>query len=144
MDNKLTLESASRIADGVLKAARAANYAPLAVAVLDAGGHVIVLKREDGAGFLRPDIARAKAWGALGLGLGTRAMEEVAQRVPQLAQALTVISEGRIFPAPGGLLIRDDAGRILGAVGVSGDTSDNDEAAAIQGLKAAGFSADVQ
>ena len=138
----LTLDVASRIVDAALAAAHAQSLQPLAVVVLDAGGHDVVLKREDGCGILRVDIARGKAWGALGMGLGSRALGRRAEQNPRFFAALAATSGGRVIPNPGGVLIRDDDGRVVGAVGISGDTSDRDETCAVAGIQAAGFAAD--
>ena len=138
----LTLDVASRIVDAALAAAHAQSLQPLAVVVLDAGGHDVVLKREDGCGILRVDIARGKAWGALGMGLGSRDLGRRAEQNPRFFAALAATSGGRVIPNPGGVLIRDDDGRVVGAVGISGDTSDRDEACAVTGVQAAGFAAD--
>lgn len=138
----LTLDVASRIVDAALAAAHAQSLQPLAVVVLDAGGHDVVLKREDGCGILRVDIARGKAWGALGMGLGSRDLGRRAEQNPRFFAALAATSGGRVIPNPGGVLIRDDDGRVVGAVGISGDTSDRDEACAVAGIQAAGFAAD--
>jgi uncharacterized protein GlcG (DUF336 family) len=138
----ITLGQASTIVQAALARARETGCAPLAVAVLDAGGHLTAFAREDGAGILRPQIAFGKAWGALGMGMGTRAFaRRVAEQPGQQAffGALYAASEGRVFPAPGGVLIRDGAGALLGAVGISGDVSDKDEACALAGIAAAGL-----
>ena len=118
------------------------NLAPLTVAVLDAGGHLVAFKREDKSGILRHDIAHGKAWGALGMGFGSRTLSERAANTPQFFSALYAASGGRMVPAPGGVLIRDAGGDVIGAVGISGDVSDKDEACAIAGIEAAGLVAD--
>lgn len=130
------LEAASLIVDAALAEGRRRELAPLAVAVLDAGGHLLVFKREDRTGILRFDIAFAKAWGALGMGFGTR---ELASRSPGFVNALAVMSGGRIAPSPGGVLVADAAGDIIGAVGISGDSGENDEACALCGIATAGL-----
>ncbi|MFI4986122.1 MAG: heme-binding protein [Alphaproteobacteria bacterium] len=140
---KLTLAEASQIVDVALAAGRERNFAPLTVAVLDAGGHLVALKREDRSSLLRPQIAVGKAWGVLGMGFGGRELERRAKTVPAFFGALSVIAEGRMVPVPGGVLIRDGAGEIVGAVGISGDASVNDEACAVAGIKAAGLAADT-
>lgn len=132
------LEVASLIVDTALAEARRRGLAPLAVAVLDAGGHLVAFKREDRAGILRFDIAFAKAWGALGMGFGTR---ELANRSATFVNALAVMSGGRVAPSPGGVLIAADTGEIVGAVGISGDKGEMDEACAVAGIVAAGFTA---
>jgi uncharacterized protein GlcG (DUF336 family) len=139
----LLLTDACKIMDAALLKARELNCKPLTVAVLDAGGHLLAFKREDGSSILRPQIAHAKAWGALGMGMGGRALAERAAAAPAFVAALSDISGGRIAPVPGGVLVRNGRGHILGAVGISGDHSDKDEACAIAGVNSiAGLSAD--
>jgi uncharacterized protein GlcG (DUF336 family) len=138
----LTLAQASTIVDVTLKKGRETNCAPLTVAVLDAGGHLVAFKREDKSGILRFDIAFGKAWGALGMGFGSRTLFERAANTPQFFTMLAAASGGRMVANPGGVLIRDAASDIIGAVGVSGDTSDKDEACALAGIEAAGLKAD--
>lgn len=137
---KLTLDKANVIADQTLAKARAAKYRPMCVAVLDEGGHLKVLKREDAASILRPDIAIGKAWGAVGMGESSRALSERLKERPAFLGALSVMSQGKVVPVPGGVLIMDGAD-IVGAVGVSGGTAEEDEACAMEGIKAAGFAA---
>jgi uncharacterized protein GlcG (DUF336 family) len=123
----VTLAQASIIVDVALKTAREMKLVPMTVAVLDAGGHLVAFKREDKSGILRYDIAYGKAWGALGMGFGSRTLFERAANTPQFFNALYAASGGRVVTNPGGVLIRDAAGDIIGAVGISGDTSDKDE-----------------
>jgi uncharacterized protein GlcG (DUF336 family) len=137
----ITLQQANAIAEVVLKKGRETDCAPLTVAVLDAGGHLVVLKREDGSGILRPEIATAKAWGALGMGYGSREIADRARTGATFVSALTGIAQGRLVPAAGGVLIRDSSGEVIGAAGVSGDTSENDETCALAGIEAAGLKA---
>ena len=132
----VTLAQASTIVDTALKKGRDTNSAPRTVAVLDAGGHLVALKREDRSGLLRFDIAFGKAWGALGMGFGSRTLAARAAKTPMFFTALAAASEGRIVTNPGGVLIRSAAGDVIGAVGISGDTSDRDEACAISGIEA--------
>jgi uncharacterized protein GlcG (DUF336 family) len=139
----LTLERATRIADAALKTARDGELKAIAVVVLDAGGHDIVLKREDGCGILRVDVARGNAWGALGMGVGSRELARKAEQNPRFFAALAAASGGRLIPNPGGVLVRDVDGEVVGAVGISGDQSDRDEACAIAGIRAAGLTADA-
>jgi uncharacterized protein GlcG (DUF336 family) len=112
----------------------------MTVAALDARGCIVALKMEDGSGLMRPDIAAGKAWGALGIGFGTRNLAGRAQSLPQFFGALADLADGRVLPVPGGVRIRDQERRVIGAVGASGDTADNDEAtvlaeiAAVSGL----------
>jgi uncharacterized protein GlcG (DUF336 family) len=138
----VSLQQASIIADEALKKGRALKLAPLTVAVLDAGGHLVAFKREDRSGILRYDIATGKAWGALGMGFGSRELAERAQKAPVFITALTAIAQGRLVPVAGGVLIKDASGGVIGAVGISGDTSDNDETCAIAGIEAAGLKAE--
>jgi uncharacterized protein GlcG (DUF336 family) len=136
----LKLAQASAIVDAALAEGRERRLAPLAVAVLDAGGHLIAFKREDGAGFVRFDIANGKAWGALGMGFGTRELADRATKFPTFVAALSAASQGRMIPSPGGVLIAATDGEVVGAIGISGDIGDNDEACAIAGIVAAGLS----
>jgi uncharacterized protein GlcG (DUF336 family) len=137
----LKLAQASAIIDAALAEARRQNFAPLAVAVLDAGGHLIAFKREDEAGIARFDIAYGKAWGALGMGFGSRELADRATKFPTFVAALAAISQGRMVPSPGGVLIINPDKNVLGAVGISGDIGDNDEICAIAGIEAVGLSA---
>lgn len=138
----LTLAQASNIVDTALKKGRELKLAPLTVAVLDSGGHLVAFKREDRSGILRYEIAKGKAWGALGMGFGSRTLFERAEKTPMFFTALAAASGGRVITNPGGVLIRDADGEIIGAVGISGDTADNDEACAMAGIAAAGLKAD--
>jgi uncharacterized protein GlcG (DUF336 family) len=137
----LKLTQAETIIDAALAEGRRKNLALLAVAVLDAGGHLIAFKREDGATFLRFELAYGKAWGALGMGFGTRELAERAAKNPAFVGALSAVSQGRMVPSPGGVLIVGPGAEVLGAVGISGDTGDNDEACALAGIKAVALSA---
>jgi uncharacterized protein GlcG (DUF336 family) len=139
----LSLKQASTIVDEALKKGRETKCAPLTVAVLDAGGHLVVCKREDGSGILRFDIAFGKAWGGLGMGFGSREFVERVQKAPHFVSAIATASGGRLVPVPGGVLIRTTAGELVGAVGISGDVSDKDEVCAVAGIEAAGFKAQV-
>jgi uncharacterized protein GlcG (DUF336 family) len=138
----LTLKKARTIVRGTLARGRELNLKPLCVVVLDAGGHVVAVEREDGASPGRFDIARGKAHGCLMLGLGGSAINARAEAQPYFVQSLNGLFEGRFVPVKGGALIRDGRGAVLGAVGASGDTSDNDIAAVEAGIAAAGFTAD--
>jgi len=138
----LTLLQASTIVDVALETGRAAGLQPLAVAVLDAGGHLVAFKREDKSGILRFDIAFGKAWGALGMGFGGRTLAGRAPRSQLFFTTLAMASQGRFVPAIGGILIRDSSGDVIGAVGVTGDRSENDEKCGIAGIEAAGLTAD--
>jgi uncharacterized protein GlcG (DUF336 family) len=139
----VTLAQASTIVDVALKKGRDTNCAPLTVAVLDAGGHLVAFKREDKSGILRYDIANGKAWGALGMGFGSRELADRAGKNPLFFGVLATVSQGRLIPVPGGVLVKDADGAVLGAVGISGDTSDKDETCAIAGIEAAGLKAVV-
>lgn len=141
--DRLTLQAASLIADKSLEKGRELGFAPLTVAVLDAGGQLKVLKREDGASLLRPEIATGKAWGTLGMGFGGRELFRRATKVPIFFNALSDLAAGRMVPVPGGVLIRSAAGEILGAIGISGDASENDEVCAVHGIRAAGLLPDT-
>ena len=138
----LTLAVADRIADATIAEGRARNAQPLTVAVLDTGGHVVVMKREDGSGILRCEIATGKAWGALGMGLPSRTLNERAAGNPNFFTALAAASGGRMIPNPGGVLLRDETGRVAGAVGVSGDTGDMDEECAVAAIRTSPFTPD--
>ncbi len=137
---ELSLQQATMIVEAALRKARETSCAPLAVAVLDGGGHLKAFAREDGVGIIRPQIAMGKAWGALGMGVGSRTLaRRVAEQPQQQAffSALNAMSQGRVVPAAGGVLIRDAGGSVIGAVGISGDVSDKDEACALAGIAAA-------
>jgi len=140
--SSLTLESASTILDGALRAARAENLLPLAVAVLDSGGHLVAFKREDGCGLLRVEIAQGKARGALGMGIPSRTIAQRLSNRPNFVTAVVGASGGEFVPVPGGVLILDTRSAAIGAVGISGDTSDKDEYCAIQGVRGAGRTPD--
>ena len=137
----VTLAQANTIATVALKKAREGSFAPLTVVVLDAGGHVVACQREDNSGIVRFDLAYGKAWGSLGMGFGTRELAERAAKAPAFLNALMAASGGRAVPSPGGVLIRDGGGALLGSVGISGDTGDNDEICALAGIEAAGLKA---
>jgi len=141
--DKLTLAMASTIVDKSLEKGREMSFAPLTVAVLDAGGQLKALKREDGSSLIRPEIALGKAWGVLGMGFGGRELARRAAKAPVFFGALSDMSGGRMVPVPGGVLIRSASGEILGSVGVSGDVSENDELCAVYGIKAAGLKPDT-
>jgi uncharacterized protein GlcG (DUF336 family) len=135
----VNLTHAQAIAAGTLRHGREIDAAPLTVAVLDAGGHVVVLVREDGSGIVRPQIAVAKAYGAVGMGMSSRALAARAEAQPVFFGSLAAVTDGRLAPAPGGVLVHDEAGVLLGAVGVSGDVSDVDETCAVHGVASAGL-----
>ncbi|PRY48960.1 uncharacterized protein GlcG (DUF336 family) [Geodermatophilus tzadiensis] len=137
----IDLQTARTVIEGARAAARDQDLKPLTVVVLDAGGHVVAAEREDGSSTKRFEIAFGKAHGAIALGLGSRALMARAEQQPYFIAAATAAVGGSLVPVPGGVLVRDGSGTLLGAVGVSGDTSDNDEAAAVAGIEAAGLQA---
>jgi uncharacterized protein GlcG (DUF336 family) len=141
--SKLTLAQASVITDAAIAEGRKRNLLPLTVVVLDAGGHAVALKREDGSSLMRPQLATAKAWGTLGMGFGSRELSRRAQANPVFFNTLAALADGNMVPVHGGVLIRDRDGDIIGAVGISGDVSDADEACALAGVEAAGLVADA-
>ncbi len=137
----IDLQTARTIVGRALAAARAEGLKPLTVVVLDAGGHLVAAEREDGSSNKRFEIASGKAQGALALGMGSRALMARAEQQPYFIAAATAAIGGSLIPVPGGVLVRDPGGSLVGAVGVSGDTSDNDETAAVAGIEAAGLRA---
>jgi uncharacterized protein GlcG (DUF336 family) len=138
----LTLAQAQTIVSAALRHARAQNLQPLAVVVLDARGVLKAFAAEDGTSLRREEIARGKAHGALAFGLGSRALAKRATEQPHFIAAVTHAVGGLLVPVPGGVLIRDGESAVIGAVGISGDQSDRDEAAAIDGISAAGLTGD--
>lgn len=138
----MQLEVAQKIVNATLASARSHKFKPLAVVVLDARGALRAAAAEDGASLKRAEIAIGKAHGALAMGLGSRTLFSRSQQQPQFMAAVTHAVGGSLIPVPGGVLINDSAGVLLGAVGVSGDTSDNDEIAALAGIAAAGCKGD--
>jgi uncharacterized protein GlcG (DUF336 family) len=141
--SNVSLAAATIIVDAALAKGRADNLDPLTVVVLDGGGHVVMVKREDDSGILRHDIAFGKAYGALGFGFGSRGLATRATKAPHFIAAVGAVAQGRMVPVPGGVLIRNPDGRIIGAVGISGDTSDKDEACAVHGIEQAALTADT-
>jgi uncharacterized protein GlcG (DUF336 family) len=137
----LTLDTAREIVAGTRAKGREAGFKPLTVVVLDAGGHVVAAEREDGSSMSRFEIAFGKAHGALSLGMGSRSIMARAEQQAYFVAAVTSAVGGALVPVPGGVLVKDDGGTLLGAVGVTGDTSDNDEAAAVAGIEGAGLTA---
>ncbi|QFT29350.1 hypothetical protein FIV00_02515 [Labrenzia sp. THAF82] len=138
----MTLSTAEAITSAALEKAVELKLKPLTVAILDAGGHAVLVKRQDGSSIMRPQIATGKAIGALAVGTGTRWLNANAESRPHFVNALNGVSGGAIVPVPGGVLIKGESGETLGAVGITGDTSDNDEACAVAGIVAAGLVAD--
>jgi uncharacterized protein GlcG (DUF336 family) len=141
--NGITLEQARTIIQSAFFKASDAGLKPLAVVVLDAGGHTTAFERQDGASAMRFKIAHGKAYGAIAMGLGSRALYERAQSQAYFLDAMNALADGALVPVPGGVLIRDGEGALLGAVGITGDNSDNDEMCAIAGIEAAGLIAET-
>jgi len=139
MSNPLKLSQAQQILQGALKAARDSHYKPMGVVVLDAAGQLMAFAREDGASMFRFDIARGKAWGAVGMGASSRALAERAKDNPNFFISLAATAEGKFLAQPGAVLIKDNLGQILGAVGASGGTGDEDELICMAGIQAAGL-----
>lgn len=137
------LTVADSIAGDVLAEGRRRDFLPLTVAIVDGGGHLLVLKREDGASSLRPQIALAKAGGCIALGLGGREQAARVGKMPAFFAAISHLAPHGLLPVPGGVLVRDANNTIVGAVGVTGDTSDNDEACALAAIGNAGLVADT-
>ncbi len=140
---KLTMDQALVIAQKTLAEGAAKGFLPLSVAVLDTAGQPLAILRDERTSLHRADIAITKASGCLSMGFGSREIAKRAATVPNFIAALNSVFPGGILPVPGGVLIRDAAGTLLGAVGVSGDTSDNDELCALAGIAAAGLVADT-
>lgn len=141
--SNVTLEQAATIVDTALAKGRELKMQPLTIVVLDAGGHAVAMKRENDSSILRPQIAHGKAYGALAMGQPSRVLFKRAKDNPAFFNALSDLCNGAMVPNPGGVLIRDAAGKIIGAVGASGDTGDNDEIAVVAGIRAAGLTPDT-
>lgn len=139
---KITLSKATIIVDAALAAGRENKMKPLAVVVLCAAAKIVAMKREDNTSLLRGDIAHAKAWSVLAMGYGGRELERRYKKSPTFFGALTTLGEGKILPVAGGVLIRSEDGEILGAVGTSGDSAENDDICSCAGIRAAGLIAD--
>jgi uncharacterized protein GlcG (DUF336 family) len=135
----LTLDVARKISDAALAKCREMKLKPMSIVILDARGAYKTVVAEDGTSLLRSEVAHGKAYGALTLGMGTRALLKRANEQPYFVDAINTIARGALVPVPGGVLINDKNGKLLGAIGISGDTSDNDEAAALAGIEAAGL-----
>lgn len=135
----LSLNQAQTIVDAALKAARAANYQAMGVAVLDANGDLVAFAREDGASMFRFDIARAKAWGAVGMGVASRTLAERAKGNPNFFVSLSATAQGKFLPQTGAVVIKNAQGAVIGAVGASGGSGDEDEEICIAGVQAAGL-----
>ncbi|WP_088344443.1 MULTISPECIES: heme-binding protein [Rhodomicrobium] len=139
----LTLTAARTILDAALAKSTELGLKPLAVAVLDARGCLVCFAAQDGTSLLRGEVAHGKAYGALALGVGPRAIFKRAQEQPFFVDAVNTLARGALIPVPGGALIRDANGTLIGAIGVSGDSSENDEICVLAGIEAAGLRADV-
>ena len=139
----LSLDVARKILDIALAKGIEKKLKPLVITILDARGCVKVTAAQDGTSLLRSEIAHGKAYGALALGMGSRAIFQRAQEQAYFVSAVNTMAQGALIPVPGGVLIQDASGALLGAVGVSGDTSDNDEACAVAGIEAAGLKANA-
>ncbi|HEX4328700.1 MAG TPA: heme-binding protein [Burkholderiales bacterium] len=139
----LTLEAANTIIDKALEKGREMKFHPLVVAVLDPRGCLKAYQAEEGTSLMRFDVSFGKAWGAQGMGFGNRELARRASKAPMFFNSLQVMTEGRMVPVPGGVLIRNAAGLIVGSVGISGDTSENDEICAVAGILAAGLVPDT-
>jgi uncharacterized protein GlcG (DUF336 family) len=139
----IKLRTAQKIVSGALKFAREKNFKPLAVAVYDARGALKAYGAEDGTSLKRGEIAMGKATGALALGISSRALAKMAAERPHFVSAAVTALGGAMIPVPGGVLLRDKRGELVGAVGISGDTSDNDELAAVAGAEDAGLTAET-
>jgi uncharacterized protein GlcG (DUF336 family) len=140
--SELTLDVARKILDAALAKGIEKKLKPLVITVLDARGCVKISAAQDGTSLLRSEIAHGKAYGALALGMGSRAIFQRAQEQAYFIGAVNTLAQGRMVPVPGGVLVQD-GGVLLGAVGISGDTSDNDEICAIAGIEAAGLKANA-
>jgi uncharacterized protein GlcG (DUF336 family) len=140
---KVTLEQANTIIAAGQAKGREMGIGPLTIVVLDDGGHLVSMQREDKSGILRFEIAFGKAWGGLAIGRSSRANEADILTREHFGVALAAASNGRIIPVAGGVLILDDEGLVAGAVGVTGDSSDNDEACAAAGIEAAGLTSKI-
>jgi uncharacterized protein GlcG (DUF336 family) len=139
----IDLAQATRIVDQALAHGRAMGLPPLSVAVLDAHGCLVAFKREDGSSLLRPEIAQAKAYGTLAMGIGSRAIAQRAAVAPAFVAAVNALAGGRLIPVPGGVLIRSSTKAIIGAVGITGAISEQDEACAVAGIESVGLIADT-
>ena len=138
----LTSDQAEALIAAARGYAKEQGMEPLTIAVLDAGGHLMALIREDSTSNLRPEIAQGKARGAISMGLGSRTLFNRAKEQPYFIQAMNGLSNGSLVPVPGGVLIKQD-GAIIGAMGITGDSSDNDEACAVWAIEKMGFVADA-
>lgn len=139
----LTLAQAKTIIEHTLAAQAKHNFKPMAVVVLGIAGTIKASESQDGTSLLRPKIAHGKAFGAISMGVGSRVLFERAKQEPFFVQSVNALCDGALVPVPGGVLVRDKDGNVMGAVGVTGDLSDNDETCAVAGIEAAGLVADT-
>ena len=139
----LDLLTATDLASRAIRLARQAGFKPMAAAVLDTAGHPLAVLRDEHASFLRPQIATGKARGCLGMGFGGRELARRAQAMPAFFDAINSLTGGEVIPVAGGVLIRNAQGQLIGAIGISGDTSDNDERCAVQAIDQVGLIADT-
>lgn len=139
----LSLDVARKLIDAALAAAADKKLKPLVICVLDARGCAKASVAQDGTSLLRAEIAHGKAYGALALGMGSRAIFTRAQEQAYFIGAVNTLAQGRVVPVPGGVLLHDASGGLLGAVGISGDTSDNDEICALAAIAAVGLKANA-
>ena len=137
----LTLAQANQIIAGALARSKAAGFKPMGVVVLDDAGHLKAFAREDGASMFRFEVAQGKAWGAVGMGASSRTLMQRAKDNPNFFVSLAATSGGRFLPQTGAVLVKDAAGNVLGAVGASGGTGDEDEMICIAGVESAGLAA---
>lgn len=135
----ITLDQAQRIVSAAHAHGTEQGFNPLTVAVLDPGGAIVALGRQDGSGYLRPDLAVGKANGVLALGMTNRAIAARAADSPEFFTSVAGLAGGKIFSVPGGVFVKDAEGTLHGAVGVTGDASLNDEAAAVAGIESVGL-----
>ena len=137
----MTLDQANRIIAAALQQAGQAHYKPMAVVVLDAAGHVRSAQRQDGASMFRIDIATGKAWASIAMGAASRVLTQRAKDLPAFFGALASTGQGKFIPQTGAVLVKDAGGAVIGAVGASGGTGDEDEEICIAGVTAAGLQA---
>ncbi|MDG1249273.1 MAG: heme-binding protein [Gammaproteobacteria bacterium] len=143
MSSQLSLEQANAIIKNAFDKGAELGLAPLTIVVLDAGGHLKAMQRADSATFFRPQIAFGKAWGSLALGMASRTLFNIGEERPMFMNSLIGLADQKLVPVPGGVLVRDTSGEVIAAVGITGDTSDNDEACAIAGIEAVSLVADA-
>jgi uncharacterized protein GlcG (DUF336 family) len=140
---ELSLADAKRIIEHAFIEQQKHGFKPMAIVVVGANGSIRASESQDGTSLIRPKIAHGKAYGAIALGMGSRALYERAKAEPFFIQAMNSLCDGALVPVPGGVLIRSEQGELIGAVGITGDTSGNDEICAVAGIEAVGFKADT-